>query len=48
MISEESHDTEDWSKDVQNSALHHSIYICTIYKHKYKHFVWSQAHMHAN
>ncbi len=23
MISEGSHDTEDWSKDYENSALHH-------------------------
>ncbi len=34
VISEALHDTEDWSNDAENSALHHrNIYIIYIYTH---------------
>ncbi len=31
MISEVSRDTEDWSNDAENSALHHRVYNCFLF-----------------
>ncbi len=34
MISEGSHDTEDWINDAENSALHHRNKFCNIYLYR--------------